>query len=185
MIVTGYLSADRIEAGSITATKLDGTVGATIDLSDNESIKMIVEGATSIYKSDTEPESPETNMLWLDTSGEIDILKRWNGESWVETTISQTDLDALYSEVGTSRSEILQMSSEISHKVSTEVFNAEMGNKADESWVSQQLETVISQTTQDITFYFNQSKDYTAEATAPLNEFKEEVQAYQRFTADG
>lgn len=43
-IVTGFLSADRIEARSITVDKLSNDVGATIDLSENDTIKMVVEG---------------------------------------------------------------------------------------------------------------------------------------------
>ena len=85
----------------------------------------------------------------------------------METTISQEELESLYTEMGSSRSQILQLSSEISHKVSTDVYNADMESKADESWVSQQLETVMTQTAQDITFQFNQSKEYTLEATGP------------------
>lgn len=92
-IITGYLSADRIEAGSITSTKLDGSVGAMIDLSDNESIKMIVNEAASVIRSDEEPEEKVQNMLWLDTSGEYDVLKRWDVEQqeWIECVLSQAD----------------------------------------------------------------------------------------------
>lgn len=41
-LITGYLSADRIEARSITANHLASDVGASLDLSSNESIKLIV-----------------------------------------------------------------------------------------------------------------------------------------------
>ena len=42
-ITTGYLSTDRLRAQSITANKLASDVGASLDLSSNKSITMIVE----------------------------------------------------------------------------------------------------------------------------------------------
>ena len=43
MLVTGFLSADRIQAGTITANKLASDVGESLDLSSNESITLKVE----------------------------------------------------------------------------------------------------------------------------------------------
>lgn len=43
MITTGYLSADRIEAESITANKLASDVGQSLDLSSNKSISLNVQ----------------------------------------------------------------------------------------------------------------------------------------------
>lgn len=45
LIVTGFLSADRIQAHSITANHLAADVGQSLDLSSNTSIKMTVESA--------------------------------------------------------------------------------------------------------------------------------------------
>ena len=44
MLITGFLSADRIQAGSITANKLAADVGETLDLSSNEGINLRVDG---------------------------------------------------------------------------------------------------------------------------------------------
>ena len=44
-IYTGYLSAERIEAGSITASKLASDVGKSLDLSSNESVRLTVKDA--------------------------------------------------------------------------------------------------------------------------------------------
>ena len=33
--------------------------------------------------SNTTPPSPSQDMLWLDTSKTPNVLKRWNGSSWV------------------------------------------------------------------------------------------------------
>lgn len=42
-ITTGFLSAERIEAGSITTNKLSSEVGSELDLSSNTSINLTVE----------------------------------------------------------------------------------------------------------------------------------------------
>ena len=44
MLITGFLSADRIRAGTITANKLAADVGETLDLSSNVGINLRVEG---------------------------------------------------------------------------------------------------------------------------------------------
>jgi hypothetical protein len=69
--------------------------------------------------------------------------------------------------------------------VTTEIYYPDMESKADSSWVKEQFDSMIAQTAKDITFQFEQSKQYTIDATSPLNAFKEQVQAYQRFSADG
>ena len=44
MLITGFLSAERIRVGSITANKLASDVGETLDLSSNEGINLTVQG---------------------------------------------------------------------------------------------------------------------------------------------
>lgn len=187
-IITGYLSADRIEAGSITVGKLSSSVGATIDQSENNSIKSVVESASKniIYKGVSAPADPEIDTLWLDTSSpEQDVLKRWNGTEWIECTLSQGDIDAFYSTLSNYKSEIDQLSQSITMKVSSEKYNSDMANKADVDWITERLESIITQTSEDIMFQFNQSKEYVVEATEPFQEFMEDVRTYQRFSADG
>lgn len=60
-----------------------------------------------------------------------------------------------------------------------------MATEENFSWVTERLASIIQQTNKDIEFQFNQSKEYTMEATGPMQEFMEEVRAYQRFSADG
>ena len=60
-----------------------------------------------------------------------------------------------------------------------------MADKADSNWVTERLETLIKQTGEDITFSYNQSKNFTIEATGPFQEFISEVRAYQRFSENG
>ena len=47
LIIAGFLSADRIQAGTITANKLASDVGQSLDLSSNTSIRMTVENVVS------------------------------------------------------------------------------------------------------------------------------------------
>ena len=43
----------------------------------------------SIYKGDTPPPNPREGQLWLDTSTEPNVLKRWNGKTWINATPTQ------------------------------------------------------------------------------------------------
>jgi len=47
----------------------------------------------NIVKSDTAPEEPVVGDLWCDTSVTPNIVKRWTGTEWVETSV--TDIDDL------------------------------------------------------------------------------------------
>lgn len=183
-IVAGYLSADRIEAGSISAAKLDESIGASIDLSDNASIKMLAE-KTEIYRGDVEPSNSGSVKVWIDTSGSTDVIKTWNGEMWEESVLSQDELVSIYQSLAESKAEVNVLNNEISQKVSTEKYVEDMAGKADSSWVNEQMSTLITQTDSKIEYQFDQSKTFIAETTQPLNEFKEQVLSYQRFTAEG
>lgn len=186
-IVTGYLSADRIEAGSISATKLDGTVGAMIDLSDNESIKMIVKESANIIRSDTEPEEKTNDMIWIDTSGAIDVMKRWDEErqAWVECTLTQDDIIMLDRSLAAHESLIHQMDDQIQTKVSMTVLADELVDKADTGWVTTQMDSLMKQTAADISFQFNEAKAYTANSVGPLEDFRETVTTWQKFSSTG
>ena len=187
-IITGYLSADRIEARSITVDKLSSGVGAEIDLTENNTIKMVVQESVKnvIYKGATAPANPTVDTLWLDTSNVTqDVLKRWNGTEWIETTLDQSEIDSLYSTLSEYRSEIEQLSQSITLKVTQEQLNDMLENKADADWVTQRLESIIKQTAEDITLQFNQAKEFTVESTSEFQDFITEVQSYQRFSADG
>lgn len=76
-IITGFLSAERIMAGSITVDKVSSSFGESLELSSNESILIAV-------KND------------LDTSASLSVLN----DSIVATVTSSTDYTSLVSEVG-------------------------------------------------------------------------------------
>ena len=90
LITTGFLSAERIAANSITVNKLSSDVGESLDLSSNKSIDLRV---TTLVESQIgklmnvvhvgeEPLEPTVDMIWLDTTVEPNIFKRWTGEEW-------------------------------------------------------------------------------------------------------
>lgn len=133
-----------------------------------------------------EPASPMEGMLWLDTSGDgCDVLKRWDGEQWVEVTLSQDEIGDVYEKLNKSASDIRQLSDQISMKVSTQELEKEFSDQSNFKWVTEKLESIIEQNNKTIEFQFNQSREYTIEATGPLQSFMDEVKAYQRFSADG
>lgn len=136
--------------------------------------------------SDTAPENPSVGMLWLDTSLEgQDVLKRWDGNQWVETTLSQDEVTNLYETLTEYRSQIEQLDKSITLRVTEEQMKTGLANKADVDWITQRLDSIIQQTSEDITFQFEQSKEFTVEATSEFQTFMEEVKTYQRFSADG
>lgn len=149
---------------------------------------MIVESSWGdfIHTAPTPPEDPKVNDLWLDTSLENhDILKRWDGEMWVETTLTQEEIDSMNTTLSEHRAELELLDESISLRVTQEQMNTSLENKADADWVTQKLETIIQQTAEDITFQFNQSKEFVVESTGPFQEFMTEVKSYQRFTSEG
>lgn len=197
-IITGYLSADRIEAGSITTNKLSAEVGEQLDLSSNVSINSVVENISGevfdekfgehIVVSATEPLHPTDGMIWIQpqTDG-ADVWKRWDAVSgeWVECTIPQEEIDLMSGTITRNSSNITQLSNQMSSKVSMDTYNMGLADKADTSWVSQRLESIIQQTATDIEFSFNEAKQYTVDVNASFTDFIDEVRSYQRFSSDG
>lgn len=189
-ITTGYLSADRIEARAITVEKLDSGVGASIDLSGNNSIKLVIEDTVDsvieeavaqnvIHKGPTPPENPKQNDLWLDTSGdEFDILKRFYGDSWIETTITQDDLLSIRNMISRHTQEFEIIQGEINSKVSKTEFDDGLSGKLNTDWVESVYSSNLRQTSEDITLRFTESKEYT-------DQFRSEVEVYQRFDING
>ena len=197
-IITGYLSADRIEAGSITTNKLSSEVGSELDLSSNTSINLTVETISGevfdekygerIVISATEPEDPTDGMIWIQPIVDgADVWRRWDdtAEEWVECTIPQDEIDLMNGTITRNTSQITQLSDQVTSKVSTETYNMGLASKADTSWVSQRLESIISQTATDIEFSFNEAKQYTIDVNGSFTDFIEEVRSYQRFSAEG
>ena len=100
-IITGYLSAERIESGSITTQHLSSEVGKSLNLSSNESINSTVtkfatdaiDDAFLSIQSNEEPsrDNLKEGDLWMDVSSLPYVLFRWNGEEWI--AVGDEDID--------------------------------------------------------------------------------------------
>lgn len=67
-----------------------------------------------IYSSDP-PDNPVLNMLWMDTTDEdVNILKRWDGERFVDVNISQQQLKDINLAIQNQQSQIEQLADRIS-----------------------------------------------------------------------
>lgn len=131
--------------------------------------------------SGMEPPNPQEGQLWLDTSGESDVLKRWTGTEWVLSTVGPEDLANIYANIERNRTAINQTDSAIRLVVEqnkTELTSVLAGLEAS-------LQSVIEQTAQDITFAFSEANNYTITATGEILEYINQIQSYQRFSADG
>jgi len=131
--------------------------------------------------SGTEPSNPAEGQLWLDTSAESDVLKRWDGTEWVHSTIGPDDLDNIFANIERNRTSISQTDTAIRllvEQTSTEMVSALAGLEAS-------LQSAIAQTAQDITFAFTEATNYTVTATGDILAYINQIQSYQRFDANG
>lgn len=140
---------------------------------------------TDITVGNVAPANPIVDQLWMDTSGAVDVLKRWDGTDWVECTISQNDIGTMNQTITRNASDITQLSDQITLKVSTDTYTMGVASKADTSWVVERLESIINQTASDIEFSFNEAKQYTIDVNDSFTDFVDEVRSYQRFSSDG
>lgn len=127
------------------------------------------------------PLGPAEGQLWLDTSGEQDILRRWDGVQWVASTIGPEDLENIYANIERNRTAIQQTDTSIRlivEQTTTEMLSALAG-------LEQSLQSAITQTAKDITFAFSEATNYTVTATGDILEYINQLQSYQRFSADG
>lgn len=127
------------------------------------------------------PPNPAEGQLWLDTSGESDSLKRWDGTGWVSSAIGPEDLENIYANIERNRTAISQTDTSIRLMVeqnTTQMVSALAGLEAS-------LQSAIDQTAKDITFAFSEATNYTVTATGEILEYINQIQSYQRFSADG
>ena len=131
--------------------------------------------------SGTEPSNPAEGQLWLDTSAESDVLKRWNGQDWIPSILSPEDLENIYANIERNRTAISQTDTAI--RLVVEQSQMEMLSVL--SGLQQSLQSAISQTAKDITFAFTEATNYTVAATGEILEYINQIQSYQRFTSEG
>lgn len=180
-ITTGHLSADRIEAHSITVDHLSNGFGSEIDLSENNSLTLAVK--EKMFVTGTEPPSnPTEGMLWLDTSDPGAITVRVyqknddNTYSWVPTTLTPEDIANLKDQV--SKIEVLE--GRIASTVSA--TNMLASDIANHGTAIQTLSSEIEQTAENITNTFTSQIENT---NAALSDFQTTVTSWQTFSADG
>lgn len=155
LIVTGFLSADRIEAKSITVNHLASDVGEKLDITSNKGIDFRVEKiiGKDIVIGD-EPLTPEEGALWLDTSGEKNVLKKWNGTSWEEVTdISAEELGRLNNLAFTMDGETGEIKTVAQYVSDVDTKASEISQKADQIYAvveSEEGKTEISFTSNAI-----------------------------------
>lgn len=134
LIVTGFLSADRIEAKSITVNHLASDVGEKLDISSNEGINLAVQkiAGKNMHIGDEAPLTPEEGSLWFDTSGVKNVLKKWNGESWDEVTnISEEEFNKLNSLIFTMDGETGEIKTVVESITNVGTAVSEISQKAD------------------------------------------------------
>lgn len=82
MLITGFLSSDRIQAGSITVNKLAADVGEELDLSSNKGINLRVEGIIANINKLREAAVSQVQVLYaLGTSSSDAPVGGWSAEA--------------------------------------------------------------------------------------------------------
>lgn len=131
--------------------------------------------------SSTAPPNPATGQLWLDTSGNNDVLKRWNGAQWIDSTLTPEELSNIYANIERNTTAINQTDTSI--RLLVEQTKVQLDSAL--AGLESSLQSAITQTAKDITFAFNEATNYTVTATGDILEYINQIQSYQRFSADG
>ncbi|WP_052137847.1 phage tail spike protein [Heyndrickxia ginsengihumi] len=96
----------------------------------------------SIIKSNTAPSNPATDQLWIDTSKTPQIMRRWNGSTWVDLSPTQANQIGAVSST-TYTTDITNINNTLSQKASITTVNT-LSGRVDEA------ETAITQNANDI-----------------------------------
>lgn len=165
LIVTGFLSADRIQTHSITANHLASDVGQALDISSNQSVRIAVEEAMqqvegSIVQADTPPEAPSEGLLWLDIGQSPPMLYRWSGTEWGPISDNADEI------MGNVELQIAEAHAEIeatANSVRSEVAES-YAPVSDLDKVEKQLTTLATQTSSNYTWTVSQISQLQADA---------------------
>ena len=94
--LTNYSTISQTdEQISAVVAEVDSKLGgyASIDMMQDQLALKVSTGVYEqdrIYRQETAPANPVTNLLWLDTSVEPNQLRRWTGSAWV--VVNETDV---------------------------------------------------------------------------------------------
>lgn len=208
-IITGYLSADRIEANSIGVSKLStdiqdsiSQVGAlTTRISDVE-LKMTPEAMTSTVMSSTdfqafmesigegtyvsaeEPSNPHQDMLWVDTSSLPPLLKKCevDSETGNHSWEIAGDTSALSDLVGDLQSRLMRAEEKITD---SSIITTVTSSSRYKDQLEQTKQSAVTQTVGELEVRFTVQDDKINSAAATANNLKNEVESWFRFGADG
>ncbi|NIK12879.1 phage tail spike protein [Alkalibacillus almallahensis] len=122
-----------------------------------------------IPQQDTEPSNPNTGMLWLDTSQSPNVMKRYDGSSWVKASPTEA------SEVGSYT--IAEVDNRLSNKVSVTQYDSDMDGVISDI---QSNSTLIGQNEDAIALKADSSRVDTLEGTvsdhsSELNVMSDEI----------
>ncbi|KAA6475794.1 hypothetical protein DX928_06730 [Bacillus swezeyi] len=126
--------------------KADKAKWDAIDYTDTE----VAKREMAMFKQPTPPEKPVLNQIWIDTSGEMQIFKRWNGTDWqpigpvtagdldtytsieidnaLKTKVGQTEFNEVEERLSLAESSITQNAGEIALRVKQDTYDMDIGN---------------------------------------------------------
>lgn len=149
MIVAGFLSAERIMAGSITTNKLASDVGASLDISSNTAISLLVD-STQLKITPTSILTAVTNAADGDSSQPASQTTREQFAHLVETTVTS---GSAFSQVSQTANKILWLvgnsASQASLTLTDEAIEA-VGNKI--SLIGEEISLVVADGLNDTSF---------------------------------
>lgn len=182
-IITGYLSAERIESGSITTQHLSSEVGKSLNLSSNESINSTVtkfatdaiDDAFLSIQSNEEPsrDNLKEGDLWMDVSSLPYVLFRWNGEEWI--AVGDEDIDRVAQEVKQLTSSVEQTENSITSIIK---------EYATKDYIQSEIQSAVTQSKSDFTVAFSRVQEGIDTTTSELEKYKREVESYMRYNGD-
>lgn len=181
---------------TITISASDITEMATyICQVDGMMTRIVMRSKNDIYISNTAPENPRADMLWLDTSGSISVMKRWIAEKvdantgevidahWEECTVTQSTLLDLQNFKKTTTTELNTLKDAVEARVTTEEYNA----------TKKALETKIGEmalTDEKFRVTFSNTvesgiNNQISNVAGDLSSYKAYVSNYMQYGADG
>ncbi len=154
MLITGFLSADRIRANSITANKLASDVGASLDLSSNVGINLRVEGINANIDRLRAAAVSNVQVLYaLGSSSSTPPVGGWSAEApdWVDGMFMWQKTVTTYATGTTDESDPTCLTGASGEAATTLRIDSSRGTVFKNSSVSTVLSAVIYHGSQRIT----------------------------------
>ena len=154
MLITGFLSADRIRANSITANKLASDVGASLDLSSNAGINLRVEGINANIDRLRAAAVSNVQVLYaLGSSSSTVPIGGWSAEApdWVDGMFMWQKTVTTYATGKTEESEPTCLTGATGEAATTLRIDSSRGTVFKNNAISTVLSAVIYHGSQRIT----------------------------------